>query len=51
MESNKSTYRRKSAKSMYRRMYRLYEGVEQRLGFLRGLADTWYFVVRKNTRD
>jgi len=47
MESNNSTYRGKSAKSMYRRMYRLYEGVEQRLGFLRSLADTWYFVFRK----
>lgn len=35
MESNNSTYRGKSALSMYRRMYRLYEGVEQRLGFLR----------------
>ena len=51
MESNNSTYRGKSAKSMYRRMYRMYEGMEQRLGFLRGLADTWYFVFRKNTRD
>jgi SAM-dependent methyltransferase len=47
MESNNSTYRGKSAKSMYRRMYRLYEGVEQRLEFLRSLADTWYFVFRK----
>jgi hypothetical protein len=47
MESNNSTYRGKSAQSMYRRMYRLYEGVEQRLGFLRNLADTWYFVFRK----
>jgi len=47
MESNNSTYRGKSAKSMYRRVYRIYEGVEQRLGFLRNLADTWYFVFRK----
>jgi len=47
MESNNSTYRGKSEKSIYRRMYRFYEGVEQRLGFLRGLADTWYFVFRK----
>ncbi len=47
MESNNSTYRGKSAKSMYRRVYRIYEGVEQRLGFLRSLADTWYFVFRK----
>jgi hypothetical protein len=36
---------------MYRRMYRLYEGVEQRLGFLRSLADTWYFVFRKDALD
>jgi SAM-dependent methyltransferase len=48
MESNNSTYRGKSANSVYRRMYRLYEGVEQRLGFLRSLADTWFFVFRKN---
>ena len=48
MESNNSTYRGKSAKSMYRRVYRIYEGVEQRLGFLRSLADTWYFVFRKD---
>jgi SAM-dependent methyltransferase len=51
MESNNSTYRGKSAQSMYRRMYRLYEGVEQRLGFLRSLADTWYFVFRKDALD
>jgi ubiquinone/menaquinone biosynthesis C-methylase UbiE len=51
MESNNSTYRGKSAKSMYRRLYRLYEGVEQRLGFLRSLADTWYFVFRKAAPD
>jgi len=51
MESNNSTYRGKSARSMYRRMYRLYEGVEQRLGFLRTLADTWYFVFRKTAVD
>jgi ubiquinone/menaquinone biosynthesis C-methylase UbiE len=51
MESNNSTYRGKSAKSMYRRMYRLYEGIEQRLGFLRSLADTRYFVFRKDGLD
>jgi SAM-dependent methyltransferase len=51
MESNNTTYRGKSAKSMYRRMYRLYEGVEQRQGFLRSLADTWYFVFRKDALD
>jgi SAM-dependent methyltransferase len=51
LESNNSAYRGKSAKSMYRRLYRFYEGVEQRLGFLRSLADTWYFVFRKNVRD
>ena len=48
MESNNSTYRGKSEKSMYRRMYRLYEHAEQRLWFLRSLADTWYFVFRKD---
>jgi hypothetical protein len=45
MESNNSTYRGKSAQSMYR----LYEGVEQRLGFLRTFADTWLFAFRKNS--
>ena len=47
MESNNSTYRGSSPKSMYRRLYRLYESLEQRLGFMRSLADTWYFVFRK----
>jgi len=28
-------------------MYRFYEDAEQWLGFFRGLADTWYFVFRK----
>jgi hypothetical protein len=37
--------------SVYRRMYRLYEGMEQRLGFLRSPADTWFFVFRKNAQD
>jgi SAM-dependent methyltransferase len=51
MESNNSTFRGKSSRSLYRRMYRLYEGVEQRLGFLGSLADTWYFVFRKAAQD
>jgi SAM-dependent methyltransferase len=51
MESNNSAYRGKSGKSLYRRMYRLYEGVEQRLGVLRSLADTWYFVFRKDPAE
>ena len=48
MESNNSAYRGKSPTSMYRRMYRLYERAEQRLSFLRGMADTWYIVFRKD---
>ena len=47
LESNNSAYRGASANSLRRRLQRLYERIEQRLGFLRGLADTWYTVFRK----
>jgi len=48
LESNNSTYRGKSSKSLRRRLYRFYERVEQRFDFLRGFGDTWYMVFRKN---
>ncbi len=48
LESNNSAYRGKSAKSFLRRVYRLYEKIEQRFDFLRGFGDTWYMVFRKN---
>lgn len=48
LESNNSAYRDKSSKSLLRRLYRLYEKVEQRCEFLRSLGDTWYMVFRKN---
>ena len=48
LESNNSAYRGKSSKSLLRRLYRLYERVEQRFDFLREFGDTWYMVFRKN---
>jgi SAM-dependent methyltransferase len=48
IESNNSTYRGKSSKSLRRRLYRCYERAEQRFNFLRGFGDTWYMVFRKN---
>jgi len=48
LESNNSTYRGKSSKSLRRRLYRFYERVEQRFNFLRVFGDTWFMVFRKN---
>jgi SAM-dependent methyltransferase len=47
LESNNSVFRGKSPKSLHRRLYSLYERVEQRLQFLRPLGDTWYMIFRK----
>jgi SAM-dependent methyltransferase len=47
LESNNSAYRGASVNSLRRRLHRFYERAEQRLNFLRGLADTWYMVFRK----
>jgi ubiquinone/menaquinone biosynthesis C-methylase UbiE len=46
METNVSGFRG-SAGSWRRRMYRWYEEVEQRLGVLQGMADTWYMAFRR----
>jgi len=48
IESNNSGYRGNSVKSWRRRIYRLYERAEGKLGFLRGMGDTWYMVFRKS---
>jgi SAM-dependent methyltransferase len=48
LESNNSAYRGKSSQSWLRRLYRLYERVEQHFDFLRSFGDTWYMVFRKN---
>ena len=48
METNISGYRGKYPKAWRRRMYRLYERVEERMGILRGLGDTWYMAFRKS---
>lgn len=49
LESNNSAYRGDSSKSLYRRLYRIYEHVEGRVGMLRSLGDTWYAVFRKGS--
>jgi 2-polyprenyl-3-methyl-5-hydroxy-6-metoxy-1,4-benzoquinol methylase len=46
IETNISGYRA-SAKSLRRRMYALYERLEERIGMLRGLGDTYYLAFRK----
>jgi SAM-dependent methyltransferase len=47
VESNNSGYRGTPG-SWRRRIYRLYERLEQTLPFLRSLGDTWYMAFRKN---
>jgi 2-polyprenyl-3-methyl-5-hydroxy-6-metoxy-1,4-benzoquinol methylase len=47
IESNNSGYRGGSDRSWRRRIYRMYEYVEGRVGMLRGLGDTWYMAFRK----
>jgi SAM-dependent methyltransferase len=47
IESNNSGYRGASPKSWRRRMYRLYERLEERLEILRRLGDTWYLAFRR----
>lgn len=48
IESNNAEYRGTSDRSWQRRLYRRYERIEQKLGFLRGMGDTWYTVFRKS---
>ena len=50
VETNISGYRG-TANSLRRRMYRLYELLEQGLGVLRGLGDTYYLAFRKSGRS
>ncbi len=47
LESNNSGYRGDSESSWRRRIYRAYERIENKVGALRQLADTWYMVFRK----
>jgi 2-polyprenyl-3-methyl-5-hydroxy-6-metoxy-1,4-benzoquinol methylase len=49
IESNNSGYRGTSERSWRRRLYRMYERMEQRMGMLRSLGDTWYMAFRKNS--
>src|SRR5882762_1693589 len=50
VETNISGYRG-TPNSLRRRMYRLYELLEQGLGVLRGLGDTYYLAFRKEGRS
>jgi len=47
IESNNSGYRGTSPKSWRRRIYRIYERLEERLAILRRMGDTWYMAFRK----
>ncbi len=47
IETNISGYRGTSPKSWRRRMYQLYERLEERLEILRAMGDTWYMAFRK----
>jgi SAM-dependent methyltransferase len=47
IESNNSGYRGTSPGSWRRRIYRLYERLEERLAILRRMGDTWYLAFRK----
>jgi SAM-dependent methyltransferase len=46
-ESNTAAYRGSYEKPFRRRLYRLYERLEARIGFLRRMGDTWYMAFRK----
>lgn len=48
IETNVSGYRGTSPKSWRRRLYRLYEWLEERLVILRSVGDTWYMAFRKD---
>jgi SAM-dependent methyltransferase len=48
IETNISGYRGTSPKSWRRRLYRLYERLEERLVIPRSLGDTWYMAFRKD---
>ena len=47
IESNNSSYRGTSDRSWRRRIYRIYEHLEGKVGMLRNLGDTWYMAFRK----
>src|SRR6266851_9515170 len=51
IETNISGYRGSSPKTWRRRMYRLYERLEERLEMLRGMGDTWYMAFRKRSEE
>jgi 2-polyprenyl-3-methyl-5-hydroxy-6-metoxy-1,4-benzoquinol methylase len=47
MESNNSGYRGNSDRSWVRRIHRVYEYLESKLGILGSLGDTWHMAFRK----
>ena len=46
-ESDTAAYRGSYEKPFRRRIYRLYERLEAKIGFLRSMGDTWYMAFRK----
>jgi SAM-dependent methyltransferase len=49
LESNNSGNRGVGSGGLHRKLYRLYERLEEKVRFLRKFGDTWYMVFRKNT--
>lgn len=47
MESNNSGYRGNSDRSWVRRIHRMYEYLESKLGIMGSLGDTWHMAFRK----
>ncbi len=48
LESNNSGYRGQGSGGLHRKLYRLYERLEEKVHILRKFGDTWYMVFRKN---
>jgi hypothetical protein len=51
MESNNSGYRGNSDRSWVRRVHRMYEYLESKLGILDSLGDTWHMAFRKTAAN
>ncbi len=51
IESNNSGYRGTSPKSLQRRIRRMYERMEGKMGFLRGMGDSWHMAFRQTARE
>jgi SAM-dependent methyltransferase len=48
LESNNSAFRGKGSGGLHRKLYRVFERLEEKISPLRKLGDTWYMVFRKS---